>query len=483
MYPSSVQRILGIIITLFSFTMVPPVIVGLVYGDQELAPFALSFSALLLIGLLLWLPVRNAQRDLRLRDGFLVVALFWILLSVAGALPLLLGMTPRLGFTNAVFESVAGITTTSATVLTGLDALPKSILWYRQQLQWLGGAGVIILAVALLPVLGIGGMQLYKAETPGPVKDDKLTPRLMQTARSLSGIYLLLTVVCTFCFAFAGMGTFDAITHAFATVSTGGFSPYDAGLAHFHSATIELVASVFMFLGATNFALHFIAWRNKDASAYLSDPQFKGYLAFLVLLIVLVGCYLLATGVYANSQDAFRYGSLAVVSMLTTTGFSGTGFASWPGMLPVLLMLITFVGGCSGSTAGGMKIIRWQLVLKQAQRELTRLVHPSAELHVKVADKPVPGRVLAAVTGFFAIYLVLFGLMMLLMMAAGLDQVSAWSAIAACINNAGQGLGSVASTFQHVPDAAKWVCITAMLVGRLEVFTLVVLFMPAFWRH
>ena len=480
---SMIQRILGLIVTMFSLTMLPPMAVSVGYADGQWQPFALTFVILFTIGMLMWLPVRRVERDLKLRDGFLVVALFWIVLGVAGAAPFLLADLPRLSFTDAVFESVAGITTTSTTVLVGLDQLPKSVLWYRQELQWLGGLGVIVLAVALFPVLGIGGMQLYKAEAPGPVKDEKLTPRITQTARALGGVYVLLTALCVSAFALAGMDWFDAFGHAFSTVSTGGFSPYDAGLGHFHSYAIDTVAMVFMFLGATNFALHFLVWRSKDSAAYFGDPQFRSYLWFTLSLIVLVTGYLLATYAVSSPGEALHAGAFEVVSMLTTTGFVTTPFAAWPGMLPALLVLLTFVGGCAGSTAGGMKVIRWQLVLMQAQRELMRLVHPSAALPVKFADKVVPGRILAAVTGFFAIYLVLFALMMLLVMAAGLDLVSAWSAVAACINNAGPGLGEVASTFKLVPEAAKWVCIGAMLVGRLEVFTLVVLFTPTFWRH
>jgi len=483
MHLTLVQRILGLVVTMFSLTMLPPVAVSVYYGDALWLPFLQSFGILAIAGLALWLPVRHVERDLRLRDGFVIVALFWVVLSLAGALPLLLGEMPRLGFTDAVFESVAGITTTSASVITGLNALPRSLLWYRQQEQWLGGIGVIVLAVALFPVLGIGGMQLYKGETPDPVKDEKLTPRIAQTARALSGVYVLMTVACTASYALAGMDMFDALSHAFSTVSTGGFSPYDEGLAHFNSYAIDTVAVVFMFFGGVNFALHFVAWRTKDAWSYFGDPQFRAYLYLTLGLIALVSGYLLATGTYTSPGDAFRYGAVAVVSMQSTTGFVATPFANWPGMLPALLMLTTFVGGCAGSTAGGMKVIRWQLVLKQAQREMLRLVHPSATLPVKFADKPVAGRVLAAVTGFFAMYLVLFGLMMLLMMATGVDQVSAWSAVAACINNAGPGLGRVASTYQHLPDAAKWISICSMLIGRLEVFTVAVLFTPAFWRH
>ena len=480
---SSVQRILGLIITLFSSAMVPPMVVAVYFGETSWQPFAQAFGILLSIGLAIWLPVCRQHRELRIRDGFLVLALFWPLLGLCSAAPFLFGSTPELNLTDAFFEAVAGITTTNASVVTGLEHLPQAVLWYRQQLQWLGGIGVVVLAIALFPMLGIGGMQLYKADTPGPIKEDQLTPRLMQTARSLSGIYLLLTLSCAVGYILAGMPTLDAVEYAFSTVSTGGFSPHEGGIEHFHSAAIEGVAIVFMFLGGVNFALHFMAWRNKSLSSYSSDPQLRAYLVLCLGLALFTAAYLSMTHTYDSPVQALRFALFAVVSMQSTTGFSEAHFAVWPGLLPVLLMLVGFVGGSAGSAAGGMKVIRWQLVLKQAQRELSRLVHPSATLLVKFANKRVPGRVLAAVTGFFAMYLLLFAVLMLGMLATGVDQTTAWSAVAACINNGGPGLGDVASTFQHLPVVAKWLSISAMLVGRLEVFTLIVVFTPSFWRY
>ena len=483
MNPAMVQRILGFILVGFSATMVPPILVSLAYEDGHTQPFLVGLLAALGAGLALWLPVRHVHRELRLRDGFLLVVLLWVVVVVAGAVPLLVNDAPRLSWSDAVFESVSGFTTSSASVITGLEHLPKSILWYRQQMQWIGGVGTIVLAVAVLPILGIGGMQISKADTPGPVKQEKLTPRVMQTARALWVVYVGLTAACAFGYWSAGMEGFDAIGHAFATVSTGGFSTYDTGLAHFDSFAIDMIAVLFMFLGGVNFAMHFLVWREKDLATYLTDPQFRAYLLITVSLVVFVTVYLYASHTYPTLPLAFRYGALQVVSMQTTTGYTTAHFATWPGALPVLLLLITFVGGCAGSTAGGITVIRWQLVVKQGMRELKRLVHPNAELPVKFSNKRVPGRILAAVTGFFAMYLLLFGFMMLVLMATGLDQVSAWSAIASCLNNGGAGLGSVATTFQSVPVAGKWVCIAAMLIGRLEVFTLLVLFTPAFWRN
>ena len=483
MHLKLVQRILGLVIAAFGATMLPPMLVGLFYGDGDTGTFLATAVVLCAGGGALWYPVRDVSRELRLRDGFLVVALFWAMLGLGGALPFLLGSNGQLGFTDSVFESVAGVTTTNASVVLGLDRLSHALLWYRQQLQWLGGIGVIVLAVALFPILGIGGMQLYRGDSPGSVKDEKLTPRIKETARTLSGIYLLITVACALSFKFAGMGPFDAVTHAFSTVSTGGFSTHEGGLAHFQSTGIELVAICFMFVGGVNFALHFLAYKRRDSGVYFEDPQFRGYLILSVLLTAAVSAALYRSGVYATPGEALRHGAFAAVSMQSTTGFGGAPFFTWPGMLPVLLMLTTFVGGSAGSTSGGMKVIRWQLVLRQAQRELMRLVHPNAAMAVKFGDKAVAGRVLAAITGFFAMYLVLFGLLMLLMMAAGADQLTAWSAVAACINNTGPGLGGVAATYAHLPDAAKWIALLAMLIGRLEVFTVAVLFMPAFWRH
>lgn len=478
-----VLRILGLITIVFSATMLPPVVVSFLFRDGHWLPFVEAFAIVLVAGLAMWLPVRHVDRDLRLRDGFLVVALFWSVLGLAGATPLLLSDVPDLSFTDAVFEAVSGFTTTGTTVIAGLDHLPPSILWYRQQIQWLGGVGIVVLAVALFPVLGIGGMQLYKAEMPGPVKDEKLTPRITQTAKALWGVYVLLTAACAGAYAAAGMDWFDAIAHAFSTVATAGFSTYDASLGHFDSVAVDGVATVFMFLGGVNFLLHFSAWRAKSASAYFQDPQFRAYFWMLVAFSLAVSAHLYATGTYASIGESFRYGTLQAISYQTTTGFATTTYTHWPDVLPVLLVLLAFIGGCAGSTAGGMKVIRWQLVVKQGVREMKRLVHPSAEMPVKFADRPVPQQVLTAVTGFFAMYLVLFGTMMLVLMALGIDQITAWSAVASALNNLGPGLGEVASTFQPLPEAAKWVVIVAMLIGRLEVFTLLVLFTPEFWRR
>jgi trk system potassium uptake protein TrkH len=478
-----VLRILGLMLMLFSLSMLPPVGVAIGYQDGHAHVFALSFAVVAVIGAMLWLPVRHVRGDLRLRDGFLVVSMFWFFLALAGATPLIITDVPDLSFTEAVFEAVSGFTTTGATVVVGLDSLPPSVLYYRQQIQWFGGMGIIVLAVALFPVLGIGGMSLYKADTPGPFKDQKLTPRITQTAKALWGIYATLTAACAVAYWLAGMTPFDAIGHAYSTLSTAGFSTHDASFAHFDSATIDAIACVFMFLGGTSFVLHFVVARGRDPRLYWRDTEFHAYFWMMAVMVGGATLYLWLAGEFETLSSSLRYASLQVVSVQTSTGFLSTGFADWPGPLPTFMMLMTLVCACAGSTSGGMKVIRWLIVFRQGVAELRRLVHPSAEIPVKLAHRTVPERVVLGVAGFFAMYFIVFAILMFLMMLFGLDQVSAWSAVAATINNVGPGLGDVAWTFRDVPDSAKWVGTIAMLVGRVEIFAFVLLLTPAFWER
>jgi trk system potassium uptake protein TrkH len=478
-----VQRILGLLLMLFSTSMLPPIIVSLIYRDGSTLAFIYGFIVTVLAGLIIWLPVREVKRDLRLRDGFVVVAAFWVVLGTFGAAPFLFATTPSMTLTDAVFEAISGLTTTGATVLSNLDQLPRSILYYRQQLQWLGGMGIIVLAVAVLPMLGVGGMQLYRAETPGPVKDTKLTPRITETAKALWYIYLGLTVACAVAYWVAGMSPFDALCHSFSTVAIGGFSTHDASIGFFESEAIELVAVFFMFLAAINFSLHFVAWRSNSLRHYFQDPEFRAYSSILSGLLVFVLLYLITVGEYDTLRETLTTGIFQVVSIATTTGFTTTDFSVWPGTLPVLLIFSSFIGGCAGSTGGGMKVMRCLLLYKQGVREVHRLIHPSAELPVKLGNMPVPQRVIDSVWGFFAVYIVLFTIMMIILLMTGLDQVTAFSAIAASLNNLGPGLGDVSSGFSSLSDSAKWICAAAMLLGRLEIFTLLVLVSRTFWRH
>ncbi len=477
-----VLRILGVLLMGFSVTMVPPIFVSFIYSDGQASAFIYSIIIYLIIGSIIWYPLRKQRSELRIRDGFLVVSSFWAVIGLAGSLPFLLSDLP-LSFTDASFEAISGLTTTGATILIGLDEMPRSILYYRQQLQWLGGMGIIVLALAILPMLGVGGMQLYKAESPGPVKDSKLTPRITETAKALWYIYLGLTVLCMLAYYFAGMTWFDAICHSFSTIAIGGFSTHDQSIGHFNSPLIDTVAIVFMLIAGANFALHFAAYKRWEFKHYFRDAEFKTYLIIISVGVVITTLALESTDYIDDASEAFRAAVFQVVSMGTTTGFTTENYSLWPGALPLLLILLSFIGGCGGSTAGGMKVIRWLLVFKQGMREVIRLIHPNAEIPVKLGNRAVSHRVIDAVWGFFSVYIVVFGIMILLMMATGLDQVTAFSAVAASLNNLGPGLGEVANNFVLINDPAKWISIFAMLLGRLEIFTLLVLFTAAFWEY
>ena len=478
-----VQRILGLLIMVFSTTMLPPALVGLWYQDHSILPFIESFFILLASGFLIWFPVRELRHELRLRDGFVIVVLFWAGLGVAGGVPLMLSDQPEISVADAVFESISGLTTTGATVITGLDTLPKSILFYRQQLQWLGGMGIIVLAVAILPMLGVGGMQLYRAETPGPVKDNKLTPRITETAKALWMIYLMLTISCMLAYWYAGMGLFDALAHSFSTVAIGGFSTHDASIGYFDSPAIEAVAIFFMLVSGVNFALHFYSWRAVTLRNYWSDSEFRVYIIGIVAVSFVVIVFLYFSSTITNTSLVFRQGLFQTVSIATTTGFATTNYSLWPVSIPVLLLFMSFIGGCAGSTGGGMKVIRVLLILKQGIREVKRLVHPNATFIIKVGKKPLPDNVVEAVWGFFSAYVFVFVILMMVMLATGMDQVTAFSAVAASLNNLGPGLGDVAANYASIKDVEKWALCIAMLMGRLEIFTLLVVMSPAFWRR
>lgn len=478
-----ILRILGILLILFSFTMIPPIIISLIYNDGSLLPFILAFFIILSIGSLLWFPVKDNKNDLRLRDGFFVVVLFWVGLGVTGSIPLLLSDTPDLTFTNAIFESISGLTTTGATIIVGIDNLPKSVLFYRQELQWLGGMGIIVLAVAILPMLGIGGMQLYRAETPGPVKDTKLTPRITETAKSLWYIYLTMTIVCAILYYIAGMDIFDAIAHSFSTVSIGGFSTHDQSIGYFDNGLIETVAIFFMLIAGINFSLHFLSFRNINVKSYLHDAELRAYIKILLVICTICTIYNLIDGNYDSYKLLIRESVFQSVSIATTTGFTTAEFQNWPGFTPLLLILSCFIGACAGSTGGGIKVIRVLLLFKQGVREIKRLIHPNAIFTIKVGDKPIPDRIIEAVWGFLAVYVVIFVILLLALTATNIDFVTAFSALSACINNLGPGLGDVSQNYFHINNTAKWILCFAMLLGRLEIFTLLVLFSPAFWRR
>jgi trk system potassium uptake protein TrkH len=481
----SIIRIVGLLLALFSVTMLAPALVAFIYRDGAGLPFVVTFFLLFAGGAMLWLPNRHYRRELKARDGFLIVVLFWTVIGSAGAVPFILAETPDLSVTDSFFEAFSALTTTGATVIVGLDELPKAILFYRQLLQWFGGMGIIVLAVAILPVLGIGGMQLYRAEIPGPVKDSKMTPRIAETAKTLWYIYLALTISCAVAFWMAGMSVFDAISHSFSTVAIGGFSTHDASMGYFDSPTINMITVVFLLISACNFSLHFAAFANGGIHlrTYWRDPEFRAFLATQFILLLICFGLLLKHHSYDSLYDAFDQALFQTVSISTTAGFTTTSFSEWPLFLPVLLLFSSFVGGCAGSTGGGIKVIRMLLLLLQGVRELKRLVHPRAVYTIKVGNKALPQRVVDAVWGFFSAYALVFVICMLGLIATGLDELTAFSAVAATLNNLGPGLGEVAVHFGEINDPAKWVLVISMLFGRLEVFTLLVLFTPTFWRN
>ncbi len=477
-----VQRILGLLLMLFSFTMLVPGVVSLWYQDGAVLAFVTAFALALSLGLVCWLPARRQKQELRLRDGFMIVAMFWTVLGLTGALPFMLAEHPHMSLTDSIFESISALTTTGATVIVGLDLLPESILYYRQQLQWFGGMGIIVLAVAVLPMLGIGGMQLYRAETPGPMKDAKLTPRITETAKALWYLYLGLTVACSLAFWMAGMTPFDAIGHAFSTISTGGFSTHDASIGYFDSTLIEMIAVVFMLLAGVNFALHFVAWRGKNPGIYFRDTEFRYYLLLLLMVSVISSLALHGMHTYDDWGKAVTRGIFQTVSIGTTAGFTTADYSQWPGFIAIMLLFSSFVGGCASSTGGGIKVIRLVLLVKQGLREINRLIHPNAHIPVRVGEKIIEPRVIDAVWGFFALYVASFIVMYLALALTGLDLMTSFSAVAASINNMGPGLGSVGGNYAHLNDPAKWILCFAMLLGRLEIFTLLVLLTPAYWR-
>ncbi|MBB1295057.1 MAG: trk system potassium uptake protein TrkH [Pseudoalteromonas rhizosphaerae] len=478
----TIIKILGQLVVLFSITMVPPAIVSLIYKDGGGVPFVLAFIFSVIIGLLAYYPNRREQGDLKAREGFLIVVLFWLVLGAFASLPLIFLQEPNLSLADAVFEAFSGLTTTGATVLTGIEYLPKSVLFYRQQLQWLGGMGIIVLAVAVLPMLGVGGMQLYRAETPGPVKDSKMTPRIADTAKHLWYIYVSLTIACTLAYWAAGMNWFDAICHSFSTVAIGGFSTYDASMGHFDSPLINFICVIFLIIAAVNFTLHYAAVSSRNLRVYIRDPEFKVFLFIQLALVIVCFTVLSSNNIYANGDETLDQALFQAVSISTTAGFATDNFSAWPLFLPILLIFSSFIGGCAGSTGGGMKVVRVFLLYLQGIRELNRLVHPRAIYSIKLGRKALPDKVVEAVWGFFSAYALVFVIIMLALMGTGMDNITAFSATAACLNNLGPGLGDVASHYGAISDGAKWLLTIAMVFGRLEIFTLLVLFTPTFWR-
>lgn len=483
MHFAALGRILGMLLMLFSLTQVPPLLIALYDGGEARHSFSLALSITLLTGLCIWYPLRHRREELRVRDGYVLTASFWFVLASFGAMPFYLSLRPEMGLVDSIFEAFSGLSTTGATVLTGIDSLPRAILYYRQQLQWLGGMGIVVLAVAIMPMLGVGGMQLYRSEIPGPVKDNKLSPRIADTAKTLWIIYCGLTVLCALAYAMAGMSWFDAIGHSFSTIAIGGFSTHDASIGYFDSFAIELIAVVFMVLSGMNFGLHFLALRSRSLKAYLKDPECMTFLKILSGAVVITVFVLVFYQQYSAPTDTLRHALFQVVSVATTTGFAVTDFSGWPSFLPYFLIYISFIGACAGSTGGGMKVMRVMLMFRQGQREIQRLLHPNGVFMVKMGKRTVPDRVIEAVWGFSAVYLVTFFTLMLALLACELDPITAFSTLASCMNNLGPALGEASQHYAELSSSAKLILSVAMILGRLEVFSLLILFTPAFWRY
>ncbi len=480
---SIVAKTIGLLLMVFSFAQVPPLVVDLIYAEGEYISFLYSFLLTVLGGLFLWWPFRDVKKDFRLREGVLIVVCFWIVLSLFGTLPFLItDSISKLSFSDAFFESMSGLTTTGATVLSQLDDLPKSILFYRQQLQWLGGMGIIVLAVAVLPLLGVGGMELYHAESSGIAKD-RLTPKLRNTAIALWKIYVSLTILCALGYFFSGMSIFDAISHSFSTVAIGGFSTHDGSIGYFNSPAIEMIAMFFMFLAGINFSLHFVAWNNRSLVDYIKDSEFKTYSMVLICSTIIVIAALSFNSQYESSTETLRHSLFQTISIATTTGFTSQNFSSWPAAIPVFLIMMSFIGACVGSTGGGIKVVRILVMFRLGMKEIHKFIRPNAQVSVKLNKSSINEKALVSVLGFFSLYAISFFLILMLLMFAGLDQVTAYSATAATMNNLGPGLGDVAQNYGSLGEVAKWILSFSMLIGRLEVLTIIAIFHKAFWRH
>ncbi|MGB0513754.1 MAG: TrkH family potassium uptake protein [Wenzhouxiangellaceae bacterium] len=476
-----VQRVVGMLLMFLSIGFLPPLAFAWFNQDGAAGAFLTSLILVAAAGGGMYLPVRNNRRDLRVADGFLVVFACWAAVSLAGSIPFVLVLEAPLA--DAVFETVSGITTTGATVFTGLDDMPISIRWYRQQLQWMGGLGIIVLAVAILPMLKIGGMEIYRAEVTGPVKENRLTPRIAETAKALWLIYLGLTLLCAVTLWAAGMSLFDAFCHSFATIATAGFSPYDASIAHFQNPVIEWVLVFFMFVASINFALHYLASRRATTQVYLRDTEIR---LFVTLLLIISGFITLQLWIELDDMrfgEALRTATFQAVSYTTTTGFGTADISAWPGTLPLLMILISTLGGCAGSTTGGFKIVRVYLVSKQGWRELRRLIHPRSILPLKFGGKTLREEVANAIWGFLSLYIVCIVILTLIVASIETDLITSVSIVLSAMNNLGPALGEASSNWGSLSGITKWLMSFAMLLGRLEIFTVLVLLTPAYWKH
>ena len=471
----AIINLFSILVLFFSFSYVFPILVSIVFNDNSLYLFLPAFIFVGILGLIGFLLTKGVQRDLSSKDGFVIIVMFWLVLSLAGSIPFYLsGMSPI----DSFFESMSGITTTGATVISNIESLPESLKFYRQLLQWMGGMGLIVLAIAVMPLLGIGGGQLFKTDIPGAMGEQRLTPRIQETAKALWSIYLGLTVLCTIFFTIAGMSFFDAVSHAMSTVSIGGFSTYNDSIGHFNDLTIEIICMIFMLLSAMSFALHYFSIYKSKSLKYFYDPELRFFISILLII------FILAISVNAlSSQSSLSLRELAfhTISTITTTGFGISDTSTWSFSISFLLLIGAFIGACSGSVGGGVKSWRVMIMLNHAYSNIVKMIHPNSVVTLKVGTKSVDDNVATSVWGFFSIYVISFVILLMAVLISGLDLETAFSAVGACLNNLGPGLGLVSENYSEINSFAKGVLAFSMLLGRLEIFTLLIILTPMFW--
>ena len=475
-----INKIIGIMLMMFAGTLMIPIVTSLSFSDGNLQTFIISLLVFFIIGTLLYFPNSKIKSsDIKSKEGFLIVVLFWLILSLFGSLPFILDKDLSLSFVDALFESISGWTTTGATIIDDLENLSPSILIYRQMLQWLGGMGIVILALAILPMLGVGGMQLYKAESTGPIKDNKISPRIAETAKSLWRVYIGLTIACALLYFFAGMSIFDSVAHSFSTIAIGGFSTYNDSIGHFNSPIIEFVCIIFMLLAALNFILHFLAMKSGSIAIYFKDTEVRSFTFIIIIFLSLIYVFHLVN----NSDIPLRHIIFQLISFITTSGFTSTSYESWPSFIVFTLLLVSFFGACAGSTGGGIKIIRIVLVLKLLKKGLLRTLHPTAQVPVKINDQAISDEVASNIYDFIVFYILSYMILSFLLLIFGNDIATSFSSVASCLNNLGPAVGDAVNSYSSLSTSSKYVLSFTMILGRLEIYTLLIILTPYFWKY
>jgi trk system potassium uptake protein TrkH len=476
MNPKSIVNLFSILVLFFSFSYVFPIIVSIIFEDGALDIFIKTLIGVSSLGILGLLLTRNIENDLSQKDGFVIIVMFWLVLSIAGSVPFYLS---GMSMIDSFFESMSGITTTGASVISNIDILPESLLFYRQLLQWMGGMGLIVLAIAVMPLLGIGGGQIYKTEIPGAMGEQRMTPRIKETAQALWSIYLGLTIICALLYFISGMSMFDAVSHSMSTVAIGGFSTHNESIGYFNSFSIELVCMIFMLLSAFSFTLHYFALYKWKPLKDLYDPELRFFTGIIFLIFTLaIIISVISNNLTVNSIKDIGFHT---VSMVTTTGFTISNSSDWPFSISFLLLVGAFIGACSGSVGGGIKSWRVMIMINHAYLNIMKIIHPNSVVSLKIGTRSVDDQAATSVWGFFSIYVISFMVLLLAMLVSGLDLESAFSAVGACLNNLGPGLGVVSENYSSISSYSKGILAFAMLLGRLEIFTLLVILTPMFW--